>query len=70
MSAAEAANFLATPRTWIEASPSYYICFGHSVGKLKALLGHTPLKRGTFREEILHQAVCLLVRASRNRAAI
>jgi hypothetical protein len=70
MSAAEAATFLATPRTSIEASPSHYTCFGHTVGKLKALLGHPPMDSGTFREEILHQTACLLVRASRNRKAI
>jgi hypothetical protein len=69
MSAAEAANFLDTPKTWIEASPSHYTCFGHSVGKLKALPDHTPM-RGTVREETLRQATFLLARASQNRAAI
>jgi hypothetical protein len=29
-----------------------------------------PMDSGTFREEILHQTACLLVRASRNRKAI
>jgi hypothetical protein len=31
MSAAEAADFMATAKTWIEASPSHYTCFGHRV---------------------------------------
>jgi hypothetical protein len=69
MSAAEAANFLATPRTWIEASPSHYTCFGHSVGKLEDLPDHTPMG-GTVQAETLRQAAFLLVRASQNREEI
>jgi hypothetical protein len=69
MSAAEAANFLATPRTWIEASSSHYTCFGHSVGRLEDLPDHTPMG-GTVQAETLHQAAFLLVRASQNREEI
>jgi hypothetical protein len=69
MSAAEAANFLATPRTWIEASSSHYTCFGHRVGGLVALPDHTSTG-GTVHEETLRQAASLLVRASKQKEQI
>jgi hypothetical protein len=67
MSATEAATFLFTSRTWIEASPSHYTCFGHSVGNLKELRGHTLMRNGTFRDKILYQIAFLLVRASQEK---
>jgi hypothetical protein len=69
MSAAEAADFMATAKTWIEASPSHYTCFGLSVGGLVALPDHTSTG-GTIHEETLRQAASLLVRASQQREQI
>jgi hypothetical protein len=66
MSAAEAADFMATAKTWIEASPSHYTCFGHSTGGLVEIPDHTP-GGGSVHEETLRQAAYLLVRAGQEK---
>jgi hypothetical protein len=69
MSAAEAADFMATAKTWIEASPSHYTCFGHSIGGLLEIPDHAS-GGGLVYEETLRQAASLLVRASKQKEQI
>jgi hypothetical protein len=69
MSAAAAAEFMATSKTWIEASPGHYTCFGHSTGGLAEIPDHTP-GGGSVHEETLRQAAYLLVIAGQEREQI